>query len=173
MAASVEERRCDDTTPSVAFIPPAKDRSWPNAVAIMASERNAMIQINPGEIEWSAIRAQGSGGQNVNKVSTALHLRYDIRGSSLPEAVKDRLLQCGDQRITSGGVVVIKAQRYRSQDRNREDALARLQKLVEDAASVPAERRPTKPTRASRRRRVDSKVKRGQTKAARQKVSSE
>ena len=132
-----------------------------------------MIHINPDEIEWAAIRAQGSGGQNVNKVSTALHLRYDIRGSSLPEAVKERVLHCGDQRITSGGVLIIKAQRYRSQDRNREDALARLQKLVEDAASAPPQRRPTKPTRASQRRRLDSKVKRGQTKAGRQKISNE
>lgn len=132
-----------------------------------------MIQINPDEVEWSAIRAQGAGGQNINKVSTALHLRYDIRGSSLPEAIKERLLRCGDQRITTAGVVIIKAQRYRSQDRNRDDALARLRKLIEDAASTPPRRRPTTPTRASRRRRVDSKVKRGQTKAGRQKVSIE
>jgi len=136
-------------------------------------ENTAMIQISPEEIEWSAIRAQGSGGQNVNKVSSALHLRYDIRGSSLPEAVKNRILHCADQRITSEGVLVIKAQRYRSQERNREDALARLQKLVEDAASVPPQRRPTRPTKASQRRRVDSKVKRGQIKARRQEISDE
>jgi ribosome-associated protein len=132
-----------------------------------------MTPINPAEIEWSAIRAQGSGGQNVNKVSTALHLRFDISASSLPDAVKDRLLHCGDQRITSGGVLIIKAQRFRSQERNREDALARLQELVDAAASAPRERRATKPTRASQRRRIDAKVKRGQTKAARQRVPGE
>ena len=132
-----------------------------------------MIQIHPDEIEWSAIRAQSSGGQNVNKVSTALHLRFNIRASSLPEAVKDRLLRCGDQRVTSEGVLIIKAQRYRGQERNREDALAWLHELVEDAASVPRQRRPTKPTRGSQRRRVDSKVKRGRTQAQRQKIPNE
>ena len=130
-----------------------------------ARERTGTIAAD--EIAWTAVRAQGSGGQNVNKVASAIHLRFDVRASSLPEPVKARLLASGDQRITPAGVVVIKAQRHRTQERNLADALARLQALVDAAAHVPRLRKPTRPTKSSQRRRVDSKVKRGRLKAAR------
>ena len=132
--------------------------------------RPAMTPIDPAEIEWTAIRAQGAGGQNVNKVSSAVHLRYDVRASSLPEPVKARLFALGDQRVSSEGVVIIKAQRFRSQERNRADALERLQALVDSAAFVPTPRKATRPTKGSQRRRVESKLKRGQLKTARGKV---
>lgn len=124
-------------------------------------------RVREEEVEFSAIRAQGAGGQNVNKVSNAVHLRFDVQASSLPEPVKQRLLALRDQRITEGGVVVIKAQDHRSQVRNQADALARLQALVDNAAEVQRVRRATQPTRASQRRRLEGKGLRSAIKAGR------
>lgn len=125
------------------------------------------VPIDPADCTWTAIRSQGAGGQNVNKVATGIHLRFDVGASSLPEAVKARLLASGDRRIAAGGVVVIKAQRHRTQERNLADALERLQALVDAAAHVDPPRRATRPTLGSKRRRVDEKVRRGAIKAAR------
>ena len=122
------------------------------------------------EYEITAIRAQGAGGQNINKVSNAVHLRYDVRGSSLAADHKDRLLRRGDHRVTRTGIVVIKAQQHRSLEMNREEAIRRLHELVRSVAEAPRIRRATRPTRASKVRRVDAKVQRGQVKALRGRV---
>lgn len=129
------------------------------------------VSLADDEIEFQAIRAQGSGGQNVNKVSSAIHLRFSIPDSSLPDVYKERLLQLRDQRISKEGVIVIKAQQFRTQEKNREDALLRLQQLLRSVMQTQKARRPTRPTRSSQRKRVDSKVKRGKVKALRGRVS--
>lgn len=135
----------------------------------LAISDNLAISLN--EIEFNAIRAQGPGGQNVNKVSSAIHLRFNILASSLPDALKERLLALNNQRISKDGTIIIKAQRSRSQEKNKAEALQRLQELLFSATVVPTLRRATKPTRSSQTKRVESKVKRGQDKAMRGKIN--
>lgn len=134
---------------------------------------SSSVVIPESELEFSAIRAQGAGGQNVNKVSSAIHLRFNITASSLPDFYKERLLSLKDQRVSKEGVIVIKAQQYRTQEKNREDALNRLKELIQRATLIQKYRKPTKPTKGSKKKRLDKKILRGRTKLLRGRVQGD
>jgi len=136
-------------------------------------EISKTVSIPENEIEMSAVRSQGAGGQNVNKVASAIHLRFNIMASSLPEHYKQRVLKINDQRITKDGVIVIKAQEHRTQEQNREEALQRLQTLIKSAIAIPKPRKPSKPTRSSQTKRLESKSKRSHLKMMRGKIDAE